>query len=93
MLAFAILMLTVAGWAITYVGIQAVPTLEAKATLHKIKQPFALTMPLAWFIFCVHYTRAYRLRLRRVRRASLQTWTRVGRAQLASIRISRARRG
>lgn len=62
MLAFAILMLTVAGWAITYVGIQAVPTLEAKATLHKIKQPFALTMPLAWFIFCVHYTRAYRLR-------------------------------
>jgi len=62
MLAFAILMLTVAGWAITYAGIQGVPTLEAKATLHKIKQPFALTMPLAWFIFCVYYTRAYRLR-------------------------------
>lgn len=62
MLAFAVLMLMVAGWAITYAVLQAVPTLEAKATIHKLKQPFALTMPLAWFIFAVHYTRSYRLR-------------------------------
>ncbi|MCA9894955.1 MAG: hypothetical protein KC615_18345, partial [Anaerolineae bacterium] len=62
MLAFAAFMLMIAGWAITYAILQAMPDLESKLTIHKLKQPFALAMPLAWFVFCVYYTGAYRLR-------------------------------
>lgn len=62
MLAFAAFMLMIAGWAITYAILQAMPDLQSKLTIHKLKQPFALAMPLAWFVFCVYYTGAYRLR-------------------------------